>query len=91
MSTPNLAAVVRFSEMSEMAADLFPSTDHDLLIKISVQLERLMGDVKEVSETVSQNQESRLRALENFRWWILGACSALSFLGGAVAHFVFAK
>ena len=76
--------------MADLTQD-FPQTDHDLLIKISVQLERLMKDVEGVRTTVSENQEARLRALENFRWWILGASSALSFLGGALAHFLLGR
>ena len=63
-----------------MAAD-YDKSDHDLLIEIRVKLELLLG----------ANQESRIRALENFRWWILGASSALSFLGGMAAHFLMGK
>ena len=63
-----------------MAAD-YDKSDHDLLIEIRVKLELLLG----------ANQESRIRALENFRWWILGASSALSFLGGMAAHLLLGK
>jgi hypothetical protein len=62
--------------------------DHDILIEIRVKLERLLGDVEGIKTTVTTNQESRLRALENFRWWIMGASMAISFLGGLVAHVV---
>ena len=63
--------------------------DHDLLIEIKVKLERLLRDVEGVRTTVSENQEGRIRALENFRWWILGAGATLGFIGGLIAHAVF--
>jgi hypothetical protein len=29
-----------------------------------------------------------VRALEQFRWWILGACAGLSFAGGLLGHVI---
>ena len=74
-------------EMSDISA-VEHKGDHDILIEIRVKLERLLGDVEGIKTTVTTNQESRLRALENFRWWIMGASMAISFLGGLVAHVV---
>lgn len=79
--------LVHFPVMS----DDLTSSDHDLLIEIKIKLERLLSDVEGVRKNVNENQESRIRALENFRWWILGASSAISFLGGAIAHFVLGR
>ena len=77
-------------EMAEITEQVYQS-DHDILIAMSVKLTRLLQDVEGIKETVTTNQESRLRALENFRWWVLGASSVLSFAGGLAAHVILGK
>ena len=77
-------------EMAEITEQVYQS-DHDILIAMSVKLTRLLQDVEGIKETVTTNQESRLRALENFRWWVLGASSVLSFAGGLAAHVLLGK
>ena len=76
------------SAMPELDGEIYHS-DHDILIALSVKLTRLLADVKEIKQTVTENQESRLRALENFRWWVLGVSATVSFLGGMVSKFIF--
>jgi hypothetical protein len=57
-------------------------SDRDLLVEIVVTLNRLVDD----REQDYKSLEPRVRALENFRWWILGVAGTLSFLGGIVGH-----
>ena len=67
------------------------TNDHDILVAMSVKLTRLLVDVEGIKTTVTTNQETRLRALENFRYWILGVSATVSFLGGLVTHILFGK
>jgi hypothetical protein len=60
-------------------------TDRDILVEIVTVLNRMTDDLH---DTV-RNMEPRIRALENFRWWIIGAAAACSFLGGIVAKLLF--
>jgi hypothetical protein len=67
----------------DMAIELSAGkTDRDLLVEIVTVLNRMTLDLHESST----NMEPRIRALENFRWWILGASAALSFAGGLLGH-----
>ena len=67
-----------------------PDTDdHDILIELKVKADRLISDVEGLrvqSQTQVSGIESRVRALENFRWWILGATAILSVMGGAIGQ-----
>ena len=63
--------------------------DHDILIELKVKADRLISDVEGLrvqSQTQVSGIESRVRALENFRWWILGATAILSVMGGAIGQ-----
>jgi len=78
-----LMALRRMVHSTEVAIELAQGkTDRDLLVEIVTTLNRVEKDI----ETSRDDFEPRLRALENFRWWILGACASLSFLGGLVGH-----
>lgn len=63
--------------------------DHDILIEVKVKMDRMISDIEGLrvqQSTVTSSIESRVRALENFRWWILGISASLSFLGALVGH-----
>lgn len=62
-------------------------TDRDLLVEIVTVLNRLVSDLEAAKESL----EPRVRALEGFRWWLLGAVAVLSFLGGIFGHVVLGK
>jgi hypothetical protein len=65
------------------AVELTPGkTERDLLVEIVVTLNRLVEDTEKNRDQL----EPRVRALENFRWWILGAAATMSMLGGIVGH-----
>lgn len=61
-----------------------------LRIKIEVLSTRLQELNDKVKELV-KDHEGRIRTLESFRWWILGACSIASFLGNMFASLIFKK
>ncbi len=65
--------------------------DHDILIEVKVKMDRMISDIEGLriqQDNSASNLEVRVRALENFRWWILGISASLSFLGAIVGHFL---
>jgi hypothetical protein len=69
--------------LCEMPIELYPGkSDRDILVEIVTTLNRLTSDLADARESL----EPRIRALEGFRWWILGACAGLSFMGGMIGH-----
>lgn len=60
------------------------AADHDVLIEIRTQMTRLLQDMEKLNATVTNSQEARLRVLENFRWWIMGASAASGGLAGII-------
>ncbi len=85
--------MIRLHAINHMAdhSDRFQYTERDLLIQ-------LRTDFKAFAEQVRQNQvslqaqhndhEARLRVLENFRWWIIGASAAAGFSGTLLARLI---
>jgi hypothetical protein len=79
----NESAARRMINSPVMAIELHAGkTDRDILVEIVTTLNRLTEDLEDARE----NLEPRIRSLENFRWWILGACASLSFMGGMIGH-----
>lgn len=70
--------------MNETEVQTMISQDHDVLIEIRTQMTRLLQDMKELNATVTNSQEARLRVLENFRWWIMGAAAMCGALSGII-------
>lgn len=80
--------------------DHFTSTDRERLITTSVDLRNLAREFGELKRSIDSRErdseaddkaiDERIRALENFRWWILGAsagCGALfGLLGSKFLH-----
>ena len=89
----NLIVLDEMPDPFEPRAPEFRS-DHDLLIELRVLMNRMIADVDDMrTDTVAAGKdiEHRVRSLEGFRWWILGASSAVSFISGALGAFVFHK
>jgi hypothetical protein len=76
-------------------------TDRELLLSLREQLKYLnrsftdgiaelkkdLADLFKAPEGPMWDHEQRLRRLENFRWWILGAIAASAGLAGLISHF----
>ncbi len=81
------------AEFEDPGSDRLRLTERDILIQVREALRyikvELAAHQKELDgkSTIeaSKDHENRLRILENFRWWILGAIAASSILGGLVA------
>lgn len=65
--------------------ELSGKSDRDLLVEIVTTLNRFAEDLRDTNK----NLEPRIRALENFRWWILGASAALSLAGNLLGKVLF--
>ncbi len=73
-------------------ADHFTSNDRKLLIEMAVKMERMGKDVEAIQTsgnsqytalrtevvTAQNTLELRVRLLENFRWWLIGAVAIVS-------------
>jgi hypothetical protein len=81
--------------MSEQDSGQMTRTDRELLLSLKDQLRFLREELKEREElrqqqmkqtvfTPIQDHEARIRILENFRWWIVGAIAVSN---GAAALF----
>ena len=80
-----LMALRRVVDSNPMAIELAQGkTDRDLLVEIVTTLNRFERDF----DSAQKDLEPRVRALEQFRWWILGACAGLSFAGGLLGHVI---
>lgn len=91
-------AVVTLERMPEESyADHFTSNDRKLLIELAVKMDMTRSDVKEMQLSGVSRYDSlelRVRILENFRWWLVGAVALVapvlsaftSWLVSRVAH-----
>lgn len=74
----------------------FTQHDHDLLIELRTQQVGLRDDLRELKISLAETarlrreddgeMDGRVRALENFRWWVLGAAAAAGTLGGIISR-----
>lgn len=72
--------------------DHFTPADRERLIKTAVNLENLTNAVGKLEGAINNNNaelerrldkfEERVRILENFRYWMLGAAAGVGALGG---------
>jgi hypothetical protein len=63
--------------------------DHDLLIRLNTISERIAADLGDVKTSVLNqlaNIETRVRALEQARWMMLGAAGVLGIIGNLVMN-----
>ena len=96
----DLAVKELMAEFDDVGSDRIRLTDRDLLIQIREALRYVKADMAgqqaQIKETnvridgkasvkTTDDHEGRIRILENFRWWILGAIGAAGFLGGLLA------
>jgi hypothetical protein len=90
----DVAQAVR-SSMDESEQD-FPLTDRELLLIVKRDMKYIREDIDGMTKKLDQtapirmfeDHEQRIRILENFRWWILGAAAAAAFGGGFVARLI---
>jgi hypothetical protein len=72
--------------MADNPADLASyQNDHDLLIELRTEFRGMRDDIKglkESNETIADDHEERLRALEQKQWTIGGAASAVGIIAG---------
>lgn len=76
-----VGALLYYGEVIELSQG---KTERDLLVEIVTVLNRLCDDVEKTATSL----EPRVRALENFKWWVMGASAALSFCGGLLGHVI---
>ena len=89
----DVAAQVR-ETMDESGEHHFHRTDRELLVVLQRDMKYVRQDVETMTKKLDQaapirmfdDHERRLRVLESFRWWILGAAAAASFGGGMLAR-----
>lgn len=76
-------------------------TDRELLLSLREQIKYLSknvnGSILELKADITKfiegprspvwDHEQRIRQLENFRWWILGAIASSAGLAGLISHF----
>jgi len=77
--------------------DHFLPSDRRELIETGVKLSNLKDDFSELKKMLADGTmkaerrldglEERLRGLENFRWWIVGAAGASGAVAGFMARF----
>ena len=70
--------------------DSFTLEDRTKLITVVVNLGNLQSSFENLSETLAKDHkeiEVRVRALENFRYWLLG----MGVLGGTLVHLLLDK
>lgn len=71
-----------------MTSDPSSNKNSELLYRLDEKVSevlRRMGDQDRKSEAAHQEFDSRIAALENFRWWFLGVAAAV----GTVSGFLF--
>jgi hypothetical protein len=61
-----------------------PMDDHDLLIRLDEKLTEVLRRLDGQDSRLSRI-EGRVSALENFRWWVIGAAAA----SGSIASYIF--
>lgn len=76
--------------MSE-SGDRFQYTERDLLIRLSEQVKNLTDETRRSSAGIAadvRDHEARLRIIENFRWWVLGAAGCAAFVSGLFGAYI---
>ncbi len=89
----DLALKELMADFDDPGTDRIRLTERDLLIQVRESLRYIKAELAShqrelntrAATTVVQDHENRLRVLENFRWWILGAIAVAGFVGGTVA------
>jgi hypothetical protein len=96
----DLAVKELMAEFDDTGSDKIRLTERDLLIQIREALRyvkaEVLGHQSQIDKTnirvdgkaslkTTDDHEGRIRVLENFRWWILGAIGAAGFFGGWIA------
>lgn len=81
-----MCSVLEFTRMPEPTVDHFTSADRKTLTELNVKFDLLsktidskLGDTGSV-EAKFAKMDGRLTAIENFRWWILGAAAIAGFM-----------
>lgn len=67
----------------------FQFSERDLLIKVMGELKALRDETRAVANAVNveiKDHEARLRVLENFRWYIIGAAGTSGFVGALLGR-----
>lgn len=62
--------------MSQNESERYESSERDQIIKLRVEVRYLSGAVQKLEghvEKVVTDIDKRVRILENFRWWMVGA------------------
>jgi hypothetical protein len=62
-------------------------SDHDLLIELRTEFRGMREDIKglkDSNDTISDDHEQRIRALERQQWTIGGAASAVGIIAGYI-------
>lgn len=57
----------------------FESHDRDQVVKLRIEVRYLSGAIQKLEDHVKEvvrDHNQRIRVLENFRWWIIGAMFA---------------
>ncbi len=85
------------AEADNIYNDHFMPSDRRELIETGVKLAGLKEDFAELKQMIQQGTDrsaltmreldTRIRALENFRWWIAGAAAASGLAAGFVSRF----
>ncbi len=82
-------------------SDRFARTDREILVQLRQDVKYIRETLKAISENKVdrveatrrdeqiKDHESRLRMLENFRWWILGAMAGSAGLASAATKLIF--
>ncbi len=66
-------------------------TDHDILIRLSTQSEGIATQLNNLATNQARdaaNMDTRVRALEQARWMIVGAAAAVGALAGYLSQFL---
>ena len=62
--------------MAQHESDRWDASDRDQLVKLRVELRYLSGAIQKLEDHVKDvvtDIDKRVRILENFRWWMVGA------------------
>lgn len=73
----------------DRSSERFEYTERDLLIRLTEQVKALTDETRRSTAGISQDirdHEARLRILENFRWYLVGASAGAGFLGAIIAR-----
>jgi hypothetical protein len=80
-------------------SDNLRRTDRELLVTLRAEMKFMRETVREIDIHLKEDlkntkddivdHEKRIRVLENFRWWIIGASAGAGFIGNLVGKLVF--